>query len=77
MTRHAFCEPVQCSPYSRWHIRRLTDIGMKPGGGADTPALCGIAVAWDLDVPLTAHHLGHSCPKCVELYRKEKEDDAG
>ena len=45
----SFCEHAQASPQSRWHIRRLTAVGKKLGGGADTSALCGRVVAQDLE----------------------------
>lgn len=44
---YAFCERVTASPISPLHIRELTAVGMKRGGGADTLALCGANVAWD------------------------------
>lgn len=43
----SYCETVHATGTSPHHIRVLTDEGMKTGGGADTPALCGIQVAWD------------------------------
>jgi hypothetical protein len=43
----ALCERVTASPGSPHHIRELTEVGMKRGGGADTLALCGAEVAWD------------------------------
>jgi len=68
----SFCETVWATGTSPWHIRRLTDVGRKPGGGADTPALCGRQVAWDLEVEITEHHLGHACQACVAAYRAER-----
>lgn len=67
---HAFCEPVYAGPLAPWHIRPLTVKGPKFGGGADTLALCDREVAWDLNVNITEHHLGHSCKACVEAFRK-------
>lgn len=64
----SFCEPVTATGQSRWHIRPLTDVGPKFGGGADTKALCGREVAWDLQVAITEHHLSHACPVCAEEY---------
>lgn len=43
----AECERVTASPTSPFHIRRLVDGKLFPGGGADTAALCGAKVAWD------------------------------
>ena len=45
---YSFCETVTAGPLSRWHIRPLTRRGKLLGGGADTPALCGRKVSWDL-----------------------------
>jgi len=64
---YSFCETAVASPISPWHIRRLTKHGRKLGGGVDTPALCGHTVAWDLDVPITKHHLTHCCIMCREI----------
>lgn len=56
---------------SRWHIRRLTHVGKKLGGGADTPSMCNVKVAWDLNVEITFHHLQNCCPTCAEAYRNQ------
>jgi hypothetical protein len=48
MATYSYCEPVTATGTSPWHIRRLTEAGRKLGGGADTPALCGREVSWDL-----------------------------
>jgi hypothetical protein len=47
---HAFCETIAAA---LTHIRRLTTKGRAPGGGADTPALCGAAALWDTQLPFT------------------------
>lgn len=65
---HAFCESSWATSLSPWHIRALTKIGPKFGGGADTDALCGRKVAWDLDVVITEHHLSHACQGCVAIW---------
>jgi len=70
MIEYSFCESIAAGPNARWHIRPLTQRGKKLGGGADTPALCGCQVAWDIDVEITEHHLNHSCPPCVEIAKK-------
>jgi hypothetical protein len=66
---YSFCESAWAGPMSRWHIRPLTSVGRKLGGGADTASLCGRRMAWDLEVVITTHHLGHACRDCAELYR--------
>lgn len=65
----SFCETATAGPQTRWHIRPLTDRGRKLGGGADTPALCGVKVSWDLSTPINYHHLRHCCAKCAVEYR--------
>jgi len=69
----AFCEYGN-SIMGFCHIRRLTEAGPKYGGGADTKALCGREVRWDLDTPITEErliHPGHVCQECAALYRQE------
>lgn len=71
-TRYSFCESVTAGPSSPWHIRILTDKGQKLGGGADTKALCGREVCWDLKAVIDAHHLDkNTCKKCLEEYVKK------
>lgn len=64
----SFCESVAATGYDNWHLRLLTGVGPKYGGGIDTPSLCGhVIMGWDLEVPLNAHHLEKStCPSCLE-----------
>lgn len=72
---YSFCESVHATSRSPWHIRQLTDAGMKLGGGIDTNSLCDLVkspLGWDLDVVPTEHHLSHACAGCVSLYRKAK-----
>lgn len=65
-----FCESVAATGASPWHIRKLGIKGKMFGGGIDTESLCGyVKVGWDIDVEITKHHLSHSCPRCVKLYR--------
>lgn len=74
-SRYAFCEPHTASGSGKWHLRRLTAIGHKPGGGIDTPSLCGrvrVHHGWDLLVVITEHHLAkNTCPECLAVYRSE------
>ena len=72
MAEYAFCESVTAGPRSFWHIRHLTDKGWKYGGGADTKALCGRKVAWDLRVKITDFNITNNCcQKCQEAYKAE------
>ena len=68
---YSFCESVHAAGHSPWHLRKLTETGPKYGGGADTPALCGRTVAWDMDVTITPFHLTQICKACAAAYRKE------
>lgn len=68
---HSFCETMFASGVTPWHIRKLTTVGRKLGGGADTPSLCGKDVAWDLSVEITSHHLTHCCLYCRRIYEQE------
>ena len=46
--------------------------GLKFTGGALAPLCWPDAKwlgGWDLDVDITEHHLRHSCPDCVRLYK--------
>jgi hypothetical protein len=69
---YSFCERVTATGSSPWHIRKLSESGPRPTGGADTPSLCGDKMGWDLNkVPITEHHLTHCCQKCAEAFRRE------
>jgi hypothetical protein len=67
---HSFCETVTASSRSKWHIRPLTKVGKKLGGGADTQALCGRVVAWDLATDVHETHFGYACLECVQAYKR-------
>lgn len=76
----AFCEAVTASSESPWHIRPLTSAGKKCGGGADTPALCGRKVSWDLQGDVKPTFVGYKemnpsyvCRACAEVYRTSEE----
>lgn len=75
----SYCETIHATGTSPHHIRVLTDEGMKTGGGADTPALCGVDVAWDtsivaslkeLDARIANEHPSNRvCVNCREIAR--------
>lgn len=79
---YAFCESI--TGIGPWHIRKLTERGMKLGGGIDTPSLCGLVLpfgqldehgrrgcgGWDLNVRMHEYHLSQACPGCAEKYRE-------
>jgi len=78
---YAFCESVHAGPTSPWHIRQLTQVGLKLGGGIDSASLCGHLMpqgvrvgerlgggGWDLSVVITEHHLSHACQRCAAAY---------
>ena len=66
---YSFCETLAAH---RIHIRRLSSIGRRTTGGADTNTLCGLKACWDLkqwtlDNP-------RLCPKCVGAWRAKTAD---
>lgn len=77
--QYSFCETVHA--VGPWHIRRLTEKGYCLGGGADTPALCGRKVAWDVSSriavtpnllkKLATHDTGYPCATCHQKYLEE------
>jgi hypothetical protein len=69
--RYVYCESVHASSRSPWHIREVTEQGLKLGGGIDTPSLCSrVKSGWDLEVRITGKHAGHTCPACLEIHQK-------
>lgn len=74
---YSFCESIFAGPLAPWHIRRMTSVGKKLGGGIDTQGLCGFPkkrAGWDLEVGLTKHHLNNNaCKRCLERYREETD----
>lgn len=68
----AFCEPVTAGSNTLIHIRPLTSVGLKLGGGADTPALCGRRVDWDLEAPITPRSIEdpRTCSKCRDEFER-------
>lgn len=76
---YSFCEGVMAGPKSKWHIRKVGG-ALHLGGGIDIESLCGqirpfgpevgAIGGWDLNVKITEAHFSHSCPKCVESYKK-------
>lgn len=71
MPNYSLCESVTASPVSRNHIRKLTAKGRMLSGGADTAALCGRAVSWDLATPLQKRRLPYICLTCCEIYEDQ------
>lgn len=67
---YAFCENAAgATPWVHWHIRPIGDKGLCPGGGADTDALCGREVSWDIDVEISDDQLEKGiCTHCKALY---------
>ncbi len=69
----SFCESNTASGHGKWHIRKLTAVGHKPGGGIDTASLCKRVIVrrgWDVLAPMSAFHLReNTCPECRELYQ--------
>lgn len=71
MMEFSFCESVTASSISPWHLRKLTKVGRKLGGGIDTPSLCErVKQGWDLEVEITEFHLEkNTCRDCLRAYR--------
>ncbi len=72
---HAFCEADTAGPFSPWHIRLLTDAGLKLGGGADTESLCGRRVSWDRKIAISPRLLREACLNCSRLYAASSGKD--
>jgi hypothetical protein len=72
---YAFCETITATGATPWHIRKLSDKGIKIGGGADTPALCGRVVSWDIGVKMTPGQIQNTCHKCVAIWDRENGNE--
>jgi len=71
--RWFFCEPVTAASLAPWHIRERGPKGRMLGGGADTLALCGRKVSWDLKVDVTPESMRmlsatSVCAKCRAMW---------
>lgn len=77
---YSFCEAATAGPLAAWHIRPLTAVGPKFGGGVDTASLCGhvrpALGGWDVRVAVDGYPLDKSfegrrlvCATCVAAYR--------
>lgn len=73
--RLAFCENVTASSSSPIHIRILTGFGLQPSGGADSMALCGHHVAWDLLGVVNEATMAddRTCRRCVTLAEETRK----
>lgn len=70
--KYSYCETVHAGPFSLWHIRPLSSIGRKLGGGADTKSLCGKTVSWDR--PMDVSRDVEACRSCLAVYRSLQKD---
>jgi hypothetical protein len=70
--QYAYCETVTATAISKWHIRKLTEVGKKLSGGADTPALCGRKVCWDRALDIIDSDKDFVCEKCFKEYLSRK-----
>lgn len=73
---YAYCETVNASGSSPWHIRKLGKAGLKLGGGADTDTICGRKPSWDIQSPVCDATLraGVACRECESEYRRRVGD---
>lgn len=77
--RYGFCEAVTASGTSPIHIRVLSGRGLQTSGSADTPALCGRPVAWDIPGVVnraTAAGDPRTCPSCLPIWREATAPDS-
>lgn len=75
---YSFCEKVTAGGTTPWHIRKVAT-RLFLTGGIDSPSLCGqvdpakpFGGGWDVNVKISERHLQHTCPKCVEIYRRSR-----
>lgn len=69
--RFSLCETVTAASTSTLHIRLLTGRGMLLSGSADTPALCGQEVEWDvLGDPEDEAVRRSVCRNCLRVWRQ-------
>lgn len=75
LPRLSFCEPVTAASSTAIHIRILSPQGRYLGGGVDTPSLCGRAMAWDTEGPVTDESVGirGTCPQCRLIFREARQ----
>lgn len=77
---YAFCEPSTAGPLARFHIRRLSEKGLMPGGGIDTPFLCGRSRinGWDIEnLRVTREEVeveGRTCQRCAVAWREAESE---
>jgi hypothetical protein len=79
MKQYSFCENVCATSTSRWHIRLPGPEGIRLGGMAPKPALCGYNVHWDLIPTPTKNFAMHGlnqgfvCVKCAKIFLEDYE----
>lgn len=73
--RFAFCENVTASSTSAFHIRMLSGRGLQPSGSADTMALCGSHVAWDVPGIVNEATIAddRTCRRCLMLFLESEK----
>ncbi len=71
---YAYCERVTGQT---WHIRKLDDRGLKPGGIRGKPALslCRMGMVCDFDVQVEPL-MGGICISCAEKYKEADRDES-
>lgn len=67
-----YCETV-AAVSRRWHLRyHDSDESRKLGGGANTPTLCGLQAAWDIDRAVHERDLeALGCRSCVATLKED------
>lgn len=70
---YSYCERKDATSKTPWHIRPLTSLGQKFGGGIDTESFCGYVTpqhgGWDVHAKITEKNLKHCCEKCRAVYK--------
>lgn len=71
---YSFCESINAASGGLWHIRPLTEVGKKLGGGVDTESLCGHVkkrLGWDIKPEISERLLQRfTCKECREKYQE-------
>lgn len=77
MPDYAYCETITAGSTTPWHVRELTAKGKRLSGGADTRALCGRQVSWDLNIDMEPNGADRRCCKlCLEILQQREATDA-
>lgn len=74
MAEYSYMEFTFAASTSPWHIRKLTKVGKKFGGGIDTPSLCGRKYnGWDMRhaPPEVGPRPDFACVDCWNVFTEQ------